>query len=740
MPQPTAYTPTTNFAADESANAGGRSTVRTAAVDAEFAAIATTLSGVRTNLALNQRDDGEIRDERVKLHTLSTDVKALLAAGQGLPRGAWLTATAYALRDIVTQGGNSYICATAHTSGTFSTDLAAVRWLLLSLGAAAAASGVPFTPTGTLAATNVQDAIDESDTENRALSAAALAAATGAVTAVDLATSGNPAKGTGLIGWLRDLSGAVASTVYRWMHWQDPCIFEWMTTAQIADYQARTAVANMAGALDLTAPIQAAINASYASGQNLYFPPGAAKVSGVQVPTNAVNYEDRGDTWRMYGAGAPQPFVREPRSGTLLISSTDAPVFRYQQRRAMPTAGGNTQVRGIRFEQRNAAATSPVVLWDSMSEDADFSHNAIVQFGLGDGFQVTYQIKGNIERNFVMCGAYFTGGRSAAGIGFNIPSTADAGMLTVRKNTARCFFWGYIHGDGTNDSSGALFEQCESSDCVNGMWNKAGCTGATFSKSYTEGITGTCIKDEGTMTTIVGGMHYLGFTVGIDASTTSNYGTLIEGNYLETAGPGCTLIEVGSGGPTKTVCGNHLLFSTSGGSVTNVIGIEITGLNARLDITGNAFLPRGAWTGGAGTVKILNSSTGGMIGSLPLADGTDNEIPSLLRGAVTYQQNASTLTQADVAANVLTLPQTNVVNVNASGAATVNSLAQDAQLTGGARVVHIVTANNNMTFADTATLLLNGSFTGSASGGILTLLVRDEGGTLYGREIARTSF
>lgn len=198
MPQPTAYSPSTNFAADELANAGGRSTVRTADVDAEFSAIATTLSGVRTNLALNQRDDGEIRDERVKLHTLSADVKALLSAGQGLPRGAWLTATAYAVRDIVTQGGNTYICATAHTSGTFATDLAAVRWLLLAFGSAIAASGVPFTATGTLAATNVQAAIEEADTENRALSAAALAY--GTTLAADLANAADTAKGSALVG------------------------------------------------------------------------------------------------------------------------------------------------------------------------------------------------------------------------------------------------------------------------------------------------------------------------------------------------------------------------------------------------------------------------------------------------------------------------------------------------------------------------------------------------------------
>lgn len=44
------------------------------------------------------------------------------------PRGNWVTATAYAVRDLVIQSGTTYICTVAHTSGTFATDLAAGRW------------------------------------------------------------------------------------------------------------------------------------------------------------------------------------------------------------------------------------------------------------------------------------------------------------------------------------------------------------------------------------------------------------------------------------------------------------------------------------------------------------------------------------------------------------------------------------------------------------------------------------
>jgi hypothetical protein len=47
-------------------------------------------------------------------------------------RGNWATSTVYALNDVVSQSGNSYIAITAHTSGTFATDLAASKWQLLA--------------------------------------------------------------------------------------------------------------------------------------------------------------------------------------------------------------------------------------------------------------------------------------------------------------------------------------------------------------------------------------------------------------------------------------------------------------------------------------------------------------------------------------------------------------------------------------------------------------------------------
>lgn len=50
-------------------------------------------------------------------------------------RGYWVTNTSYdsVARDWVTQGGEGYVCVVTHTAGTFSSDLAAGKWVKLDL-------------------------------------------------------------------------------------------------------------------------------------------------------------------------------------------------------------------------------------------------------------------------------------------------------------------------------------------------------------------------------------------------------------------------------------------------------------------------------------------------------------------------------------------------------------------------------------------------------------------------------
>lgn len=126
----TDYTPSADFSADEAASASGRSTINTAALDAELASISDSINEANDAIDDVRRSDGELLDAIVKPHTLHSNTLAALAAAFS-PRGDWATATDYEIRDVVEKQGGGYLCVTAHTSGTFSSDDGAGYWLKL---------------------------------------------------------------------------------------------------------------------------------------------------------------------------------------------------------------------------------------------------------------------------------------------------------------------------------------------------------------------------------------------------------------------------------------------------------------------------------------------------------------------------------------------------------------------------------------------------------------------------------
>lgn len=85
--------------------------------------------------------------------TVDSVSKAISSLKLATPRGAWTTATAYVVKDLVTSGGIVYICLVAHTAGgSFSTDLAANKWTIyqtnftsLAIGASYAGAVTPQT-------------------------------------------------------------------------------------------------------------------------------------------------------------------------------------------------------------------------------------------------------------------------------------------------------------------------------------------------------------------------------------------------------------------------------------------------------------------------------------------------------------------------------------------------------------------------------------------------------------------
>lgn len=96
-------------------------------LDNEFTNIKVTLDQTLANLKLIQRDDGAIQNGIIGPDQLSTALVTGITAAT-----PWTTSTAYAVNNIVSVTSTAiYRCLVAHTSGTFATDLAAGKWVLL---------------------------------------------------------------------------------------------------------------------------------------------------------------------------------------------------------------------------------------------------------------------------------------------------------------------------------------------------------------------------------------------------------------------------------------------------------------------------------------------------------------------------------------------------------------------------------------------------------------------------------
>lgn len=132
MPQPSVWTRLTNFLGYATANPSA--TYPPALIDQEFDAARATVQGLRTNIALIQRDDGLLKNGSVHPNALSSATRLLISGWNIL--GDWAAATNYETSDFVENGGFGYVCLVDHTSGTFAVDLAAGKWLQVDVNAA----------------------------------------------------------------------------------------------------------------------------------------------------------------------------------------------------------------------------------------------------------------------------------------------------------------------------------------------------------------------------------------------------------------------------------------------------------------------------------------------------------------------------------------------------------------------------------------------------------------------------
>ena len=134
MAQPTPYSRLYNFTDYQTVNP--TTPLPANQLDNELNAVALTVGQIRSNIALIQRNDGQLANESVTPDSLSAATLALIHQGEYTPRGTWATATAYDAGDVVNFNAATYLALTDHTSGaTFAADLASGKWLLIANGA-----------------------------------------------------------------------------------------------------------------------------------------------------------------------------------------------------------------------------------------------------------------------------------------------------------------------------------------------------------------------------------------------------------------------------------------------------------------------------------------------------------------------------------------------------------------------------------------------------------------------------
>jgi hypothetical protein len=126
LPYPTLYDVTYSYTGFQEAQ--GDNSFPGTQLDADLEGLNDSLNDLSAFMQNVIRSDGALVNGIVTYDSLSA---SLQTAGLA-PADAWLTATDYAVGENVIESSSLYRCLVAHTSGVFATDLAAVKWLLVT--------------------------------------------------------------------------------------------------------------------------------------------------------------------------------------------------------------------------------------------------------------------------------------------------------------------------------------------------------------------------------------------------------------------------------------------------------------------------------------------------------------------------------------------------------------------------------------------------------------------------------
>jgi hypothetical protein len=517
-------------------------------------------------------------------------------------------------------------------------------------------------------------------------------------------------------------TNAVAETVTQKLS-ESVSVFDFMTAAQITAVQAYTF------ATDLTTPLQNAMNAAWASHNDLYFPAGGYLTTGLTIPGSP---STSNTSFRMYGQGSGQLFARPMTAGTIIKSVTNAPILT-DNTITPPNSNGRICVDNIRFE---GSSTTPVVKFNALYGYCEIHDLNVYQASTGNGIDIGFAAGCNIYNVQSLNKDWntYSLGTGRTGIGLNFPNAYDSGLVSITDCSMRGYLTAYQIGGGAGVAISPSITRCESSVTYNGIL-LYGTNKAIVDGNYFEGGDGgTGIgNNTANYSTITNNILFTGYAFGIDDGNATTQSTLISGNAVNIGNKvGAIAIRVNTNGQNKNVI-NNFIVCTDG--TANQAGIFVDGaFNARYYITGNGFNPRVVWTG-TNASKIAVTSTCSISGMSTGFDGI-NEFPILSQGSISLYRHLTALTEANVGANILTVPEGSYFDVTATVATSVTKLTVNLP---ESKFIIFKTTNANMTFTNSVYIKLAGgvSFSGP---GTITFIVDYTGGNAYAFEVARTVF
>ena len=541
--------------------------------------------------------------------------------------------------------------------------------------------------------------------------------------------------------------------------------WRYLSSTQLADVQAFTF------SVDCTTALQNWLNASYCSNVQAYLPGGGYLTSSQLVMNQGYTItgaDYRGMRFNVYGDGAGSVQAQAVKLTTVIQGNGNFTLWRWDQYLGADTDSQPYGIKGIRFQQMSASCTVPVLLLDVLGYFSCVSECEIWQAGTGDGIRTLEFTQAVIERCTIMnrdwvaatpwssSTAYTIGNKvingtilytctanntneqppnasywsvlSRQATGVSLFAQYSAGQGTVRNCSVRGFNNGFVVGDVSGNSLlGVCIEQCDVSNVAYGVYVQINQEKTHVQNCYFEGVEQTAIVDHGYCTTVRDNIITTSsLTIGIDGSAQGG-GCVYDGNqvslatqYLNGAGAaglnGSTGITVAATqAKPATVTGNQIAWGWNGGSITNAVGLILSGSNAYINRAGNGFTPSTGWTGGSGTIAINDATTPSAGGSgsgafgYGIAVDAGAQFPRMERGALGLWSGAA-LSLSNLASNVLTLTGATYQTVTFASSGSISSFATASTPPipeGHIFVLHVT--NGNCTFTQGTSIKLNGT-------------------------------